>query len=189
MAAVTPGEESEEIEPLGLLHSCPRRELPQTELWQRGPLLSGRRETPRGSPCGGRPEGTEWKEMAGGAQLHSPQVRRVLISWIERQTDRRTLHSLQLCFPGSPRAFCLSFWGAAGGTAIGSRSREAPGPHSHTHTQASMYRDTATRTHTSTHKHAPMPINTRTRTNMYRPTGITGEHPMGPWRGGVSSSP
>lgn len=114
--------------------------------------------------------GQEGLEVVG-TQLHSPQVRRILISWTERQTDGRTLHPLQLCVPGSPRAFCLSFWGAAGGMATGSRSREAPGPCSHIHTQASMYRDTPTQTHTSTHKHAPMPINTHTRTNMYCSTG------------------
>lgn len=157
MAAVTPGEESEEIELLGLLHSCPRRELPQTELWQRGPLLSGRRETPRGSPCGGRPEGTEWKEMAGGAQLHSPQVRRVLISWIERQTDRRTLHSLQLCFPGSSRAFCLSFWGAAGGShrlqIPGSAWAPLPHPHTSIYVQGHSNTDTYKHTQACTHAH------------------------------------
>lgn len=124
-----------------------------------------------------------------GARQHSPLVRRILISWTDRQTDRRTLHPLQPCFLGSPRASCLSFWGAAGGLAIGSRSREAPGSSSQIHTQASMYRDTLTQTHTSTHKHAPMPINTHTRTDTHCSTGSTGEHPMGPRRGGVPSSP
>lgn len=147
----------------------PHRDSPDGAV-AKGHLPLAVRDT-RESPAGGRGQsgkmwrGQEWLEVVGA------QVRRILISWTERQTDRRTLHPLQPCFPGSPWALCLAFWGAAGGVATGSRSREAPGPCSHIHTQASMYRDTPTQTHTSTHKHAPMPINTHTRTNMYRPTG------------------
>lgn len=176
-------------------------ELPQTDLWQRGqPLLLAQQETPRESPCW-RLEGTGWKDVVGakrgwkvvGAQLYSPQVRRSLIPWTKRQTDGPCI-PLAL-FSRLPKGFVPpSFWGAAG-VATGSRSQESAWallPHPHTsiyvqgHTDTDTYKYTQACTHahkyTHTHKHVPFhrqPLH----------PGITGEHPVGNWRGGVSSFP
>lgn len=157
----------------------PHQAFPWTELWQRRqPPLPAHRETPTRPPekvlAGGWVAWVEriWlgPKQAGevvSAQPFSPQVRRILIPWTERQTDRQTPHPRQPCFLGSPRALCLHHFGGAVrscGRRLQVLGKGRPGPCPHIHTEAYIYRDTPIQIQVHT-KHAHMPINTHTHTH------------------------
>lgn len=155
-----------------LPRQCPHQAFAQTELVAKGtPSSSGPSgDTQRKSLLkaeGHKVEGYVWEVV--GSQLYSPQVR-ILILWTERQTDRWTPHPHEPCFPGSPRASCLSHFGDVQKVwpqALGPGEWEAWAllPHPHTsiyvqgHNDTDMYKYTQACTHahkyTHTHKHVP----------------------------------
>lgn len=117
----------------------PRQTFPGTELWQRRhPSLLAHQETPIRHPeqvqAGGWVGrdgriwlGPRWAGEVVSSQLFSPQVRRTLIPWTERQTDRQTPTPPSALLSRLPRGFlpkslwrsCKEVWPQAPGPGEG----------------------------------------------------------------------